>query len=225
MKKALIFDAGPLINLGMNGLLYVIKSLRSTFPGNFIITPQVKYEVIDRPIKVQRFELEALRIQALLKDKIIDLPSSLGIDQNKINLKTASLVKEINSYIKFNGKSINIVSEGEISCLALSSILTEKGIENIIAIDERTTRILAENPKNLTKIISKKTHKPVTLTNSDFNQFKQFRFIRSSELIYIAHKKGLLEIKDPRALEAALYATKFKGSSISFNEIDIIKKM
>jgi hypothetical protein len=224
--KVLVFDSGPLINLSMNGLLYLLEDFKKEFPEiKFIITNQVKYEVLDRPIKVQRFELGALRIQRLLNNKTLELPESLNISSKEIDKRTKPLLDEANKLINLKYHPIEIVSEGEISCLALSQILTEKDIENIIGIDERTTRTLAEDPKNLEDVISRKLHKKVKLANKDFNPFKQFKFIRSTELVYVAVKKGIAKIKDPKALEAMIYATKFKGASISWDEIKTLKKL
>ena len=225
MTKILIFDSGALITLSMNGLTYLLEKLKKTFHGKFIITEEVKYEVIDRPIKVPRFELEALRIKKLLTSNILELPSSLNIDNKTIKSKTRKFMEIANQSVSSKGRWIKIISEGETSCLALSSELTKRNIENIIAIDERTTRILAEKPQNLGKLMSRKLHKEVQISNKALNEFKQFKFIRSTELVLVAHKKGLLNIKGPKALEAVLYATKFKGSSVSFDEINILKKM
>ena len=77
--KTLIFDSGPLINLSMNGFLYILEELKKSFNGKFLITEQVKYETLDRPLKIQIFELGALRIQDLLQKKVLELPSSLNI--------------------------------------------------------------------------------------------------------------------------------------------------
>src|SRR3989344_1737204 len=151
MTKALIFDSGPLINFSMNGFLHLIEDLKKTFEGKFFITEKVKYEVIDRPIKIPRFELGALQIKNLLESKIIELPDKTEIDYNKLNKETIRLMEIANSYIMIGNKKINIISDGEASCLALSLELSKKGIENIIAIDERTTRILSEKPENLKK--------------------------------------------------------------------------
>ena len=67
-EKILIFDASPLISFAMNGLLPELKSLKETFEGKFIITKEVKYEIIDRPITIKRFELEALKLQELINE-------------------------------------------------------------------------------------------------------------------------------------------------------------
>ena len=58
----------------------------------------------------------------------------------------------------------------------------------------------------------------------DFKIFSKYRFIRSTEMVYVAFKKGLISLNGKKALEALLYATKFKGSSVSYEEIDAIKK-
>ena len=226
MSKVLIFDAGPIINLSMNGLIYILEDLKKNFKGKFVITPQVKNEIYDRPIKVKRFQLEALRVKALLDKGILEISDSLDIDQNQLKKDTQTLLNEANQLIECKSKKCaQIVSEGEISCLALSKQLTEKGIENLIAIDERTTRILSEKPENLVKLMSKKLHQTVVLRNRNFEAFKNFKFIRSTELVYVAFKKGLTKVKGKQAQEALLYATKFKGSSISFEEVETLKKL
>jgi hypothetical protein len=74
-------------------------------------------------------------------------------------------------------------------------------------------------------LMAKRLHFNVTLEGKSFAPFKNFKFIRSTELAYVAHKKGVLQVKGPRALEAVLYATKYHGSSVSFEEIDSMKKI
>ncbi len=224
-EKVLIFDSGPLINLSMNGLLYILEELKKKFDGKFIITDSVKYEVVDRPVGIHRFELGALRVEHLLDSGILELPSSLGISESDLKKETQRFMEEINHKAKFMGNWINLVSEAEMSCLALSKKLTEKGIKNIIAIDERTTRILCENPESLEKIMEEKLHHNIDMVSKDFAEFENFAFIRSSEIVYVAYKKGLVDIEGKKVLEALLYATKFHGSSISFEEIEELSKL
>ncbi len=222
--KVLIFDSGPIINLSLNGLLYILSNLKKVFNGKFIITEAVKREIIDRPIKVPRFELSALKIQNLLDEKVIGLSDSIGIDSKLIKKESARMMGEANVCVRAKNRVVNIISEAETSCLALSAELSKKGVENIIAIDERTTRLLGEKPESLEKIMSDRMHVNVSVS-CNLNSFKNFKFIRSTEIVYVAYKKGLLGVKGSNALEGALYATKFKGSAVSFEEIDILKKM
>lgn len=223
--KALILDSGTLINLSMNGLLDLFEKLKGTFNGKILITKAVKYETIDRPINVQRFELGALKVQHLLEHGVLEMPESLSVTEQEISKITKELMDKANRAATANGKPISIVSEAEISCLALSHILSEKGIENIIAIDERTTRVLCENPRTLEQLMSERLHQRVRVSPQNLGDFKNYKFIRSSELVYVAYKKGLLGLEGKKALEAALYATKFKGAAISFEEIDELKKL
>lgn len=223
--KALIFDSGTLINLAMNGLLYILPELKKKFNGKFIITKKVKWETVDRPINIQRFELEALEIQQLIESKVLELPEVLEIDEKIIEKEARVLLDQANHYLQANGRWLDIVSEAEITCLALYDECERREIEPLIAIDERTTRLLAEDPRALEELISRKLHTNAKLIAKDFKIFSKYKFIRSSELVYVAFKKNLLQIKNPKALEAALYATKFKGSSINWEEIEELKKL
>src|SRR3989344_9606387 len=83
-NKAIIFDSGALISFSMNGITRIIKELRGAFKGKFLITSEVKKEIIDVPIKIKKFELEALKIKRLLDDGVLELPSSLGISDSEI---------------------------------------------------------------------------------------------------------------------------------------------
>lgn len=223
--KVLIFDSGALINLSMNGLLYVLEDLKKKFNGKFIITEPVKYETVDRPLGIERFELGAIEVKNLIDSGVLEMPASLNIDQTELRKLTKEFFDQANHLMQIHGNWTQLVAEAEMSCLALSAILNEKGIENMVAIDERTTRTMCENPAHLERLMSEKLHQPVKLVNPDYEGFSKFRFIRSSELIYVAYKKGIIKLNGNKVLEALLYATKFKGSSISFEEINILKKM
>lgn len=223
--KSVVFDSGTLINLSINGLLDILEKLKSNFKGKFLITQEVYYETVQRPSNINKFELGALRIQQLVESKVLEFPESLKISSQTLKEKTKQLMDIANHYLQLDGNWIKIVSDGEMSCLALSDELSKQGIDNIISIDERTTRILAEKPGNLEKIMSERIHRKVNLVAKDFKIFSKYKFIRSSEIVFVAYKKGLINLKGKKVLEALLYATKFKGSAISFEEIDALKKL
>jgi len=224
MKGAIIFDASTLISFSMNGLFEEVKKLKESFEGKFLITKEVKYEVIDRPINVKRFELEALRIKKLLDEGILEMPDSLGISEKEIADKKDKMLEIANNMFEGRGKNITIIHDGEASCLALSRILLDKKIPHLIAIDERTTRMLGEKPENLEKLLGKKMSTSVKLKKKDFKYFRGFRFIRSTELMYVAWKKGLIGLRNGKTvLDALLWALKFKGCAISGEEINEIK--
>ena len=223
--KAIIFDSGTLISLSMNGLLPELKKLKDNFQGYFVIPKEVKYEIIDHPIKTKRFELEAIKIQALLDEGYLVMPKDLGIEAKKITSSMFKFMDLANTMFLVNGQKIKLIQTGESACLALSKILEERGVEHVLAIDERTTRMLVEKPENLKKLLEKKTHTKVKLKKSNFKSFEGFKIIRSTELIYVAYKKGLIRWKNKNLLDGLLYALKFKGCAISEDEIQEIKKM
>jgi len=208
----------------MNGLTYLLENLKRKFDGKFIITRDVKYETIDRPSTIKKFELGALKIKKLLDDKVLEPPSSINIGEREIRKSTDKLLKRINNSFSAKGKFIHLIDKGEASCLALSLIATAKGIENILVVDERTTRMLGENPENLRKLLENKLHTKVQI-KQNFDFLKNIRFIRSSELVYVAYKRNLVNLKDGNVLDALLYAVKYKGCAISRQEIEEAKKL
>jgi len=227
-QKAIIFDSGSLISLAMNGLFEVIRKLEKDFPGDFYITPDVKKELIDIPIRNKKFELEALRLNQLVDEGVLKLSSKsgIGIKKRSIEKITNQLMESANGSFKADENLLHIVDKGEISCIALSKILSDKGIENVIAIDERTARLLVEKPENLKNLFKKKFHKSkVFFDKKNLKGFKGFKIIRSSELVYLAYKKGFIRFDDKRLLDALLYAVKFKGCAITGDEIKEIKKL
>lgn len=223
--KVIIFDASTIISLSMNGLLEEFKKLKNIFEGKFIIPKEVKKEVIDHPIKTKRFELEAIKIQALIDEGHLVMPKDLGIDDKEITNLMFRFMDLANTMFISKGQKIKIIHDGEAACLALSKILNEKGLDNVLAIDERTTRMLVEKPENLQKLIEKRTHARIKLKESNFKSFVGFKIIRSTELMYVAYKKGLIRWKSKNVLDALLYALKFKGCAISEEEIDKIKRI
>lgn len=226
-QKAIIFDSSSLISLVMNGLFPEFKELKKIFNGKFLITESVKKEIIDKPLTIKKFKLEALKNKELLDTKILEMPSSLSLNlsSEKILKQANEIMKIANSTFHGRGKDISLLSLGETSCLALSKILDEKAIKNVIAIDERTTRMLAERPENLHELLEKRLHTKLDYKKSNFQFFKGFKFIRSAELMYVAYKKKLIRLKNHEVLDALLYAVKFKGCAISGDEIREIKRI
>ena len=223
--KALIFDSGSIINFSMNGILDVLAKLKKIFRGKFLITESVKEEIIKRPLNIKKFELGALKIQSLLDEGVIEVPSSLGIKNLEIENDTKEILELANRAFFIKDRYIHLIDKGEASCLVLSEILSKRNIKNLIVIDERTTRMLCEKPGNLHKLLETKLHTKINFNEKNFSRFSEFKFIRSCELLYIAYKKNLVELKNGKVLDALLYAVKYRGCSVSKNEIEEIKRL
>ncbi len=218
--KALIFDSSTIISLALNDLLFILKPLKKLFGGEFYITEQIKKELIDKPMGIKRFKFEALMIEKLIDEGIIKIKGD-GLIQKKVQ----TFLNVANNTFKVEDEGIRIIHEGEASCLALYNVLpTEK---KAIVTDERTTRMLCENPKNLHKLLEKKNHRPIQANELNYQFFKKFNVIRSVELAYIAYKAGIITLpsKQKEAIEAIFYALKYKGCAISHNEIHEAKKL
>lgn len=225
INKVIIFDSGTIINFALNGLFQEIEELKKIFNGKFLITKEVKREIIDKPIEIKKFELEALKIKELLDKKIFEMPASIGINEEQLTKETEVINNKANSIFLARGNYIHIVDLAESSCLALSKKLNSLNIENLIAVDERTIRILSEKPENLVKILESKLHTKIVFSQEKLYEFREFNFIRSTEIMYIVYKKNIIKIKDKRLLDALLYALKYHGCSISDEEIQEIKKL
>lgn len=222
--KYLIFDSGPVISLTMNGMLPILEKLKGIFDGEFVITPQVKNEVVDRPMKIKKFKLEAMQVADLIKRGIFKMSSDF-VGSDKLDKEIKNMLKLTGSVLRTTatGEKISILHEGEASCLAFASLC---GAESVIVIDERTTRMLTEAPGNLERMMEKKLHTPLDADLKLLKKLKKFKFIRSAELLYVAYKKDLVGVdKNKDLLDALLYGAKFKGCAISSGEIEEIKKL
>jgi len=221
--KYLIFDAGPIISLTMNGLLGVLEDLKKNFDGEFILTPQVKKEVVDRPLKIKRYELEAIQVKNLIDKKIFKMADEV-VSYQKLEKETLNIIKVSSSFLRTTdtNEKIKIIQEGEASCIAFSRICNS---DNVIVADERTARWLTEAPKNLEELMERKLHTSLIQEQSVLKNFRGLKFIRSSELLFVAYKKGLIPFKDKQTLDALLYGVKFKGTAITTQEIEEIKRL
>jgi len=223
--KALIFDSGTLITLSMNCLLDIIRELKKGFDGKFLITKDVKYEIVDRPLNIKKYKLGALRLKSLIDDKTLEFPDSLDIKDGDISRLTNEILKSSNSTFYTEKRAIHIIDQGEASILALNFLLKKKGINVLIAMDERTTRMLSEKPDNLKNLLEYKLHTKLKQNRSSEEFFKLLNFVRSTELIYVAFKKGIIKNQSKEMLDAMLYGAKFKGASISGDEIKEIERL
>lgn len=221
--KFLIFDAGPLISLSLSGNICILeKILEKNKDILFILTPQVRKEVVDRALTIKKYKLEAVKVLNLLEKKILRNAEDF-VDRETLNKETLEIVNKSGKILNFGSGKVVLIQEGEASCLAFSKLC---GKENLIVIDERTTRLITESPDNLRQLMEKKIHIPAKLNNKDLNYFKDFRYIRSSELVFYAFKNKMIDLKnDLDSLDALLYNLKYKGAAISSKEIQDLENL
>lgn len=216
--RAIVFDSGTLITFSMNCMLSIFRDLKKSFKGKFLITRDVEYEIVKRPMSIKKYKIGAIRMKNLIDEGILEFPESVGIEHNDVEAKARECLKHLNSIFRTRGRDMHIIDKGEASCLALSKLLEKKGISNVIAIDERSTRMICEKPENLKLLLERKLHTEIEM-KTEVHECRNIKFIRSSELVYVAHKKGLIHDKSKDMLDALLYGVKFKGCAIASEEI------
>ena len=139
-------------------------------------------------------------------------------------LDVGSLLHKINNLYFVNGKPISIVSKAEVEALALAIKLESSAY----AVDERTMRLVIEDPMRLKKIQENKLHMKVTINYEFMNEIKNLvknvKVIRSTEIVLIAYELGLLDkylinVSREQLLDALLWGLKIRGCSISNEEV------
>lgn len=234
MKKmeGIVFDAGPVISLSMNSLLFVISELKKHYDGIFVITPAVKSELIDVPIKIKRFKLESLQVLKLILDGTFNM-----VSDPKISAMRDKLSDLANNIYSYNKSPIRILHSGELEAISAAVVLKM----DTLVIDERTTRVLMESPGSLKKLLHKKLHKSLDVDTNRLNEFlsyvKGIRIVRSAEFATAAFRLGIINKEmvsvgedkivphlNSEILDSVLWGVKLKGCAISESEIDRLEQ-
>ncbi|HLC61278.1 MAG TPA: hypothetical protein VJJ52_07685 [Candidatus Nanoarchaeia archaeon] len=225
--KSIIFDAGPIISLATNNLLFILPPLKKIFNGKFYITLSVKKELIDRPFEIKKFKFEAIQIEKLIEDGILEI-----IDNDFIRNESPKLLEMANTTFRAFNNYMQLVHFAEMSTLAAAINVNSDSV----AIDEKTTRLIMENPKLLLEILKKTLHTSISVNELNLREFrsrtKNMRAIRSIELVAVAYEHGILDgyiTKMPDAkrnlLESVLWGVKIGGCAVSRDEIAQILRM
>src|SRR3989338_4059011 len=148
--KTLVFDTSSIITVVTNDLLWVFRPLKEFFKGEFYIPNSVKLELVDKPFNTKMFKLESIMINKAITDGDLITYNSLNID---------NLLLHVNSIFSVNGKPLHVLDKGEVEALALTLRLQAEAY----VVDERTMRLLIENPYLLRKLLEKKLHTRVDM--------------------------------------------------------------
>lgn len=214
--KSLVFDAGPLISLTMNNLLWLLEPLKESFRGDFIIPESVKSELVDEPFQTKKFKFEALQVNELLTKGILTVYKDTLTKQ-----ATLQLLDVANTCFSAKGQNLKLVHYGEIASVATAAKLNAEAL----VMDERVTRELIEHPLHLARIMEKKLHTGIGVNKANVQQLKQLAgnvsIIRSTELAAIGFEKGLLDrylspgISRKQLLESVIWGLKIDGAAIN----------
>lgn len=229
--KSIVFDSSAIISLINNNLLDTLKELKKLYKGEFFISEEIKKEIVDVPAKNRKYKLGALMLADYLADGYIKFLKKIKLDN-----KTKYLLHLANNMFIAQGSYIRIVSKAEIEGLALVLTLNS----DAYVVDERTLRLLIEDPKSLLNLLERKLETKIELDKRNFRLFKEqvkdVQIIRTSELMVIAFELGLFnKYEDSKEflkgnirrqlLEGILWGLRLRGCAISTEEINDILKV
>lgn len=218
-------DSGPIITLTTSALLPMLGKFKKKYGVEFIIVNSVKKELIDSPINIKRFELEALYVSNEIKKKNLSVVQ-LNLETKRITEKISNLM---NSMILVNNKPIELMHIGELDSIGYAII---NKIE-MLCVDERNTRLLIEDPWLLSKIIGSRLHKKTTVNEQKYNELKEIvkglKIIRSSELAIKAVKENIISLNKVTNKKELIYAIlwnfKIHGCTIAALDIEKAKTL
>jgi predicted nucleic acid-binding protein len=185
-----------------------------------VVSPTVFEEVVSRPMGSKRFALGSMRINKLFDSKVISVrkPDS-GL--------TKRVLECFNSAYLINKRPLKIIHQGEAEALAL----VREGDVEALLVDERTTRLLLEDPQQLRELLERQNNQTVELNLEQVNRVRgllpKVSVIRSAEIAALAYERGILSKYMSRGegniIEAVLCALKFSGCAITWSEIEEYK--
>ncbi|MCB9358803.1 hypothetical protein H6503_02635 [Candidatus Woesearchaeota archaeon] len=223
--KAIVFDSGPVITFALNSLLDIIPFLRDRYDGIFYLCNAVHKELIEAPSRMRKFAFESMRVKKLIGENEIEV-----FDTSVYSEETEIITEMANSIFSIKNKNLNILNPGEIDALVLAKNINA----DALVVDERTTRLLLENPMRLHAILQKKFNKNVRINKERLKEFHRhfstLKIIRSVELALIAFELDFFEdyLKydtKENFVEALLWAMKLNGCAVSEREIKVFTKL
>ena len=219
----MVVDSSTLISCGMNCLLWVFDEFRYT-GTEFLVPKEVEKEVIDRGLRTKKYRFEAIRVaHHFVNETLKTSKKDLSKQTNKLlNLANSSF------YIKNNPLKILEKADAEVAALAIK----EKA--DAILTDERTLRLLIEDPDAMEKMLEHRMHKNVRVDKRKLYSFQKevgkIRVLRSVDLLAAALTDKIFEptfqrckkigISEKDIISGILFALKFSGCSVSFREVN-----
>ena len=145
----ILLDAGPVISLTTNNLLWLLETMRKKTGTQFSIVSSVKHELVDHPLETKKFKFEALQVERLIEQGVLNV-----IDKPEFKSRALQLLEAANTVFWAQKQPIKIVQLGEIETLAAAVGL---GVNRVV-MDERITRSLLETPDQLQEMMSRRLH-------------------------------------------------------------------
>ena len=210
----IVMDSGPLISFSDTCLINVVSFLRQR-GAEFLIPRSVEQEIVSTPLKIRRYAFSAVRLHKAIDD------GDLKVVNVNVNL-VERITIAANSVFSVRRQPLKILHAGEAACLAAYKEFNC----GALAIDEKTTRLLIEDPELLQENIGDEYRSKVFVNSNSLNQFnsltKGVEILRSTDLATVAAKRGYFNSfgkHSRQAFQTSIYALKQAGCSVSEKEV------
>ena len=206
-----VVDSSTIISMALNCLLNIFDKFHER-GHRFIIPKWVYDEVVERPIKSERFGFEAYRIKQKVDKGIFEIYSGRISDEARI------FSKYINNSFLADHHPIKIIHPAD-----AEGIILARRIGDGLIVDERNMRLVVENPMGMKSLLEHKLHRKIKVNEKNLENalsyVKDLPVLRSVDLVSIAWKEKLMDLDGKDELEKILYSLKFSGCAVSFNDI------
>ncbi len=209
----LVLDSSALISLAESCTLSALAFLKEKAAAEFLAPGAVYKECVDNAEKIKRYGFSAIRIAKLFEDGIVK-------EAEVEKASTDEILGVANKLFSVSGKPLELIQLGESECMGLL------GSEKNLVIDEKTLRLLIEDPNKLRVLLKDEYEDKIEISADSLAKWQQMtrgiKVLRSAELLAVAAKKGYFDsFKSERsnALKFSIYALRGVGCSLTKEEL------
>ena len=212
-----ICDASSIISLSETCNIDALQFLKDKADTAFIIPPAVQKELVESPLHIKHYWFSALRMR-----RLINAGTLRTVSPPNLRKETRKLESLANNAFKIGGRPLKLLQQGELECLALATSVNA----DALLVDEKTTRLLVENPGLLLESIRGEQRSQVSVNQKHLRAFRKnayYPVIRSTEIVAVAAEKGFYRdygVDEAEAARAAMHALRYAGCSIARRELD-----
>jgi hypothetical protein len=219
-----VVDSSVIISCAGNCLMWIFDELNKK-GFRFVVPKGVEQEVIYSGLHSQKFKLESIRVMRHFITKTFEV-----VEGNYEDF-SSKLLSYANSSFRVKNKAIKILQDTDAQVAALAKQINA----DCILTDERTLRLLIENPDSLLGLMQHRLHINLEVDQKAVHQFQQevgdIPVFRSVDIAALAISQGIFDemiettkeydkdsAKD--TIEGILLALRFAGCGVSFEEIN-----
>ncbi len=211
--KTLVFDSSSLISLSESCIVSTLRFLKNKTGARFIAPESVFEESVGRPSKIKQYGFSAVRIKRLFFEGVME---RVVVD-GRLTEKVLSLA---NNLFYVGRVPLELIHLGEAECLAYAHNT------NGMVIDEKTLRLLVEDPNKLRGLLKGEYGGRLVINEERLVEWQSLargiKILRSAELVGVAAKQGYFkkfEDDEGFAYKSAIYALRGFGCSLTNDEM------